>query len=142
MELRPERYLQVLRAHLTLTPRERRVLLFVLVSLATGTALRWLGWLQPLPQAPMTHEPSHTQNTAGVSAGSMVPPEAHPKVALNQADFTELLSLPGIGPHRARNLLEYRRRHGPFREWNDLLAVPGIGPKTLERIRPYATLDP
>ncbi len=151
MELRPERYLQVLKDHLTLTPQERRVVLFVLASLALGTALRWLDLLRapgpPARQAaPLLSAPDTALQRTGIlplqPAGTPEDRDSTvPRVSLNRADFSELVTLPGIGPQRARRILEYRRHHGPFRRWEDLLAVPGIGPKTLERIRPHATLE-
>jgi competence protein ComEA len=57
------------------------------------------------------------------------------KVSLNRASETELATLPGIGPVRARAIVENRTRHGPFRTLDDLARVPGIGPATLERLR-------
>ena len=63
------------------------------------------------------------------------------KISLNQAGIQELTSIKGIGEKTAATIMEYRRAHGPFRNWNDLLKVKGIGEKKLERIRPYLTLS-
>ena len=64
-------------------------------------------------------------------------PDGSPRslVSLNRATAAELLSLPGIGEGRAEAIVEYRRRHGPFRRVEDLEQVPGIGSKTVERLR-------
>ncbi len=53
---------------------------------------------------------------------------------LNAATEAELVLLPGIGPAKARAILERRARDGSFGRVEDLLDVPGIGPKTLERL--------
>src|SRR5262245_22264299 len=54
---------------------------------------------------------------------------------LNVATEEELVLLPGIGPAKARAILERRARMGPYSRVEDLLDVPGIGPKTLARFR-------
>ncbi|RKX51234.1 MAG: transporter, partial [Thermotoga sp.] len=43
--------------------------------------------------------------------------------------------LPYIGKVKAKSILEYREKHGPFRKIEDILKVPGIGPKTFDRIK-------
>jgi len=63
------------------------------------------------------------------------------RVAVNRADEATLETLPGVGPALARRIVEARRLR-LFGQAEDLLAVPGIGPATLERIRPWITLDP
>jgi len=60
-----------------------------------------------------------------------------PKVNINEASIEELEILPGIGPVKARAIVEYRRKRGGFKKVEELLEVPGIGPKTLEKLRPY-----
>jgi comEA protein len=62
-------------------------------------------------------------------------------INVNTADAHDLEALPGIGPVKAKNIIEYRTQHGPFHKPKDLLAVNGIGPKTLEKIRPLIVLD-
>ncbi len=59
------------------------------------------------------------------------------QVDLNQADWPELVQLPGIGPALARRIVESRQEAGPFVDHKDLQRVRGIGPKTLDRVRPY-----
>ncbi|MFQ6046065.1 MAG: ComEA family DNA-binding protein [Gemmatimonadales bacterium] len=57
------------------------------------------------------------------------------KISLNTASEEELSELPGIGPGRARAIVEDRARRGRFHTLQDLLRVPGIGPRTVERLR-------
>jgi competence protein ComEA len=59
------------------------------------------------------------------------------QVDINQADWPELIQLPGIGPTLAQRIIESRRTDGPFLDHDDLMRVRGIGPRTLERVRPY-----
>jgi competence protein ComEA len=49
---------------------------------------------------------------------------------LNAAPERHLLLLPGIGPSRARAIVEDRTRNGPFASATDLERVKGIGPAT------------
>ncbi len=61
--------------------------------------------------------------------------EGRARVRLNRAGVEELATLPGIGPAKARAIVEDRRRRGPYRRLEDLARVPGIGPRTIARIR-------
>ena len=65
------------------------------------------------------------------------PLRAEFQVDLNEADWPELVQLPGIGETLARRIVESRDRDGRFLDHEDLERVRGIGPKTLYRIRPY-----
>ncbi len=64
------------------------------------------------------------------------------QVDVNTATQSELESLPGIGPTKARAILEYRQQHGPFQRVDDLAKVKGIGPATVERLRPEVIAGP
>jgi competence protein ComEA len=59
-------------------------------------------------------------------------------VRINTATPEELAQLPGVGPGRARAIVEDRVAHGPYQRLEDLTRVPGIGPKTIERLRGLA----
>ena len=65
------------------------------------------------------------------------PQTAHFELDPNQADWPELVQLPGIGPTLAKRIVESRHTDGPFLDHGDLQRVRGIGPKTLDQIRPY-----
>ena len=69
-----------------------------------------------------------------VMAGSAIEGHAETRIDLNQASVEELTSLPGIGPARARAIVE-RRNEEPFEAADDLVEVPGIGEALLEKIR-------
>lgn len=59
------------------------------------------------------------------------------KIDLNAATREELMSVTGIGPSTADNILAYREENGRFNSVEDLLNVNRIGEKTLEKIRPF-----
>lgn len=66
---------------------------------------------------------------------------APPKVDLNTADATTLITLPGIGPALAERILAYRETRGPFLAPEELLAVPGIGAKVYAGLAERLTLS-
>ncbi len=54
------------------------------------------------------------------------------RVDLNTADEQTLCLLPGIGPARAKAILEYRQTHGPFASLEQVAEVKGISLKMVE----------
>ena len=60
-------------------------------------------------------------------------------VDLNQATEAELDGLPGVGPARARAILAYRDRNGPFAEPMELEKVPGVSASLARRLAPLVT---
>jgi competence protein ComEA len=63
------------------------------------------------------------------------------RIDLNHADRAELLQIPGIGPQLAERIETYRSEHGCFRSVEELKQVHGIGQATLERVRPWVSVD-
>ena len=66
---------------------------------------------------------------------------AQAAVNINTANQTELESLPGIGPVKAKAILEYRKKNGGFKSVDELTRVDGIGPVTLKNARNDIVLD-
>ncbi len=57
-------------------------------------------------------------------------------VNINTADAQTLASeLSGVGLSKAKAIVEYREKHGPFRNADDLSLVKGIGERTVDRNR-------
>ena len=64
-----------------------------------------------------------------------------PPVNLNTANFSELDSLPGIGPVMAERILEFRKKNGIFKRAEDLMNVRGIGEKKFLKLRDYIVVE-
>jgi competence protein ComEA len=62
-------------------------------------------------------------------------------VNINTASQTELESLQGIGPAKAKAIIEYREKNGSFASVNDLGKVSGIGSGTLKQLRDADTVE-
>lgn len=115
------------------TREERVVVLFLAVSLLVGSAVMQARRVFPSVIPDFTG--------ASESAGREPEPErpAGP-IDVNAAGVDELISLPGIGPVRAAEIVRVRDLRGGYSSLDELLEVRGIGPVTLERLRGSATV--
>lgn len=59
------------------------------------------------------------------------------RLDVNSAGWQEIALLPGLGPSKAKAIVEYREAHGRFASVEGLKAVPGIGEKTISEITPH-----
>lgn len=57
------------------------------------------------------------------------------KVNINVADETQLTTLPGIGPAKAKAIIAHRAEQGKFQSIEGLKDVTGIGDKTFEQLK-------
>lgn len=62
-------------------------------------------------------------------------------VDLNSATAEELDTLKGVGPAKAKAIIDYRDKNGPFKSVDDLDNVKGFGKKTVDKLRPELTVD-
>lgn len=62
------------------------------------------------------------------------------KVNINTANETELTTLSGIGPSKAKAIISYREENGPFKTIEDIKNVSGIGEKTFEKLKDSITV--
>jgi competence protein ComEA len=64
------------------------------------------------------------------------------KININEADAETLArELTGVGPAKARAIVDYRERQGAFVTVDELLEVKGIGVSILERIRDRVAVE-
>ncbi|MGD9008100.1 MAG: helix-hairpin-helix domain-containing protein [Desulfobacteraceae bacterium] len=56
------------------------------------------------------------------------------KVNINTANLKTLSGLKGIGPERAKSIIDYRTKNGNFESIEDLKKVKGIGDKIFSQI--------
>lgn len=117
------------------TPSQRGV-----VAGAVALLIMWLAvrlWLNP----------SHVSNPQPERPARY--DELADRIDPNTADEATLGALPGVGPARARDIVNYRDsfRHPepgrrPFERPEDLLKVKGIGVSMMETLRPYLIFRP
>ena len=84
------------------------------------------------PAAPTSQLPPTYAQPGGETSP---PPSPAGKIDVNSADADSLETLPGIGPARARAIIEHRQANGPFASVDALTEVRGIGEGILDSIR-------
>ena len=106
---------------------------------AAGTAALIVGLLTStsIARADMSHAQAAPASATTSSAATAKTAEG--VVNLNAASEDELGFLPGVGPSKAKAIIEHRRTH-PFHKVDELTKVKGIGKKTFGRLRPYLTV--
>ena len=65
---------------------------------------------------------------------------ANAEVNINSATQSELEMLQGIGPAKAKAIIEYREKNGSFESVNDLEKVNGIGSETIKQLGDNVTV--
>jgi len=55
-------------------------------------------------------------------------------VDINTANQEQLEAIKGIGPVKAKAIIDYRKAHGPFKSATDIQNVPGIKEGTYKKI--------
>lgn len=61
-------------------------------------------------------------------------------VNINKATAPQLQTINGIGPTKAKEIIKYRKIHGPFKSVNELENVKGIGPKTVAKMKSQVSI--
>lgn len=56
-------------------------------------------------------------------------------VDINTATPQQLEALKGIGPEKAKAIVDFRQKNGPFKTADDLMKVPGIKQGTYNKIK-------
>lgn len=78
----------------------------------------------PLSAGAVESSPINDQTAAVVQ-------QVESSVNINTATESELVALKGIGPAKAKAIVEYRTTHGPFASADALADVKGVGPATV-----------
>lgn len=63
------------------------------------------------------------------------------KININTADEKSLDALSGIGPAKAKAIIDYRDSYGGFKTIQDITKVSGIGQSTFEKIKDKISVD-
>lgn len=63
------------------------------------------------------------------------------RVNINTAQESQLTTLPGIGPSKAKDIIEYREAHGAFSSVEELMNIPGIKSGVFDKIKDKVTVD-
>lgn len=74
-------------------------------------------------------------------AGSEPSVTADGKVILNRATEDDLRRLPGVGPTKAKAIVQLRTKLGKFKRAEDLMRIRGIGRRSMARLRPLVVVD-
>jgi competence protein ComEA len=96
-------------------------------------------WIPATPQAnPTTVAPNKTPNDNNDQTSIPAPTGL---ININTATQEELDTLPGIGPVKAQNIIDYRNSNGPFNTLEAIQDVGGIGPVTYENLKELITVQ-
>ncbi|MBN2780647.1 MAG: helix-hairpin-helix domain-containing protein [Candidatus Marinimicrobia bacterium] len=122
------------------TKKEKNIILIVAAVLllgAIGLLVRIvLKKQRPVRSRDVSMEESFLREDEQCSEGKL-PSEP---VNINTAGLMELEALPYLGIEKAKDILEYRDKNGPFLNLDDLTKISGIGKKTLDKLKPLITL--
>ena len=61
-------------------------------------------------------------------------------ININTASNAELESLPGIGPSKAKSIIEYREKNGGFKSVDEIKNIKGIGQSSFEKLKDKITI--
>ena len=58
-------------------------------------------------------------------------------VNINNADISELMTLPGVGEAKAKDIITYREKNGSFKRIEDIMNISGIKEAAFEKLKDY-----
>jgi len=126
---------------------EELMLLTIVVSALVLGALRGCSQSRGLAMTEMSANALRAEVAGGrgpsaEAAGSLSSlSELAARLDLNAASYDQLMTLPGIGEVRAREIIATREALGQFDSIDQLVAIQGIGPRSLERLRPRLKVE-
>ncbi|WP_415239145.1 helix-hairpin-helix domain-containing protein [Staphylococcus croceilyticus] len=100
---------------------------------------------QKMINVPSKNDANQSSSSQTTSTNSNVKPSTQnnstlTKVNLNTATESDLLNVPGIGPTKVKEIIEYKQKNGQFNSVDNLKEIKGIGGKTFEKIKDYFTV--
>ncbi|HZW05605.1 MAG TPA: helix-hairpin-helix domain-containing protein [Phycisphaerales bacterium] len=111
------------------------------IAVLGATAVVAVAWVIVTNRTRPTIAGTATPALAVPSSAEGPAPKAGSVLDINTATAAQLEHLPGIGPAIAARIVADRARHGPYSTVEQLDRVEGIGPKTLQKLRPYITVN-
>ena len=131
---------------IALTSTERKVILFLVVTLLAGAGIRF--YETTFPSAPQFDYRASDSTFAALSAAPDDSSDAtikegidveSGKLNINMATKLQLMDLPGIGEVTAKRILAYRAETGKFSTIDQLRAIKGMSKKKIENLKPLIT---
>ena len=96
--------------------------------------------IPPTETAPVRSNPTTKPKETTPKATKPAEKKVTYPVNINTASKRELEALPGIGEVLSQRIIDYRSANGRFQSVDELVKIKGIGEKTLEKLKPYATV--
>ena len=84
--------------------------------------------------------PGTTASTSTTTGSASSNSSVDKQVNINTATESDLQSIPGIGPSKAKSIIEYRETNGAFDSVEKIKEVNGIGEKTFDKLKDYLTV--
>ena len=81
-----------------------------------------------------------TASTSATTGSASSNSSVDKQVNINTATESDLQSIPGIGPSKAKSIIEYRETNGAFDSVEKIKEVNGIGEKTFDKLKDYLTV--
>lgn len=88
-----------------------------------------------------TYYPSKTSESYEITKVDQKTVKSIERFDLNTATESELISIPGIGPFFASNIIKQREKLGGFYQLEQLLEIWKFTPELLEQIKPFVTIN-
>ncbi|MEB3100735.1 ComEA family DNA-binding protein [Ferviditalea candida] len=85
---------------------------------------------------------TEAQGNQAETQGNRAPlqPPGEQLININLASLQELDLLPGIGPSKAKAIVDYRSANGEFRSIDEIMKVKGIGPQIFGKLKSRITV--
>jgi len=81
------------------------------------------------------------RSVLGALLGCLLAVPVWAAVDINTATQSELEAVKGLGPAKARAIIEYRQANGPFKSLADLDNVKGFGKASIDRLKNDLTVS-